>query len=71
MGSGATEVLGIKACHRIITDACRERGGEELAEVVAEVSLAIGELYKLWPKGMGAKINVLVTVEYPEKQEHS
>ncbi len=62
----ATELLGIKAMHRIISDTCRDRNGGELAEVIAEAAIAIGELYKHWPKGKGAKIHVVVTVEYPE-----
>ena len=61
-----TELLGIKACHRIISDDCRKRGGQEMAEVIAEVAIALGELYRHWPVGKGAKFNVVVTVEYPE-----
>lgn len=66
-GAGDTTILlGIKAMHRIVTDGCRGRGGEELAEVLAETAVALGELYKNWPQGQGAKFNVVVTVEYPD-----
>lgn len=54
----------ITAKHRVITDVCRARDGEEVEEVVQAVREGVKDLYAAWPVGNGTKIHVEVSVEY-------
>lgn len=58
------EGAGIKSMHRIISDGCRLRGGEEVEEVLEATRNEIAKLYGYWPQGKNAKIHVKVEVEY-------
>lgn len=61
-------VPGAIARHAIITDNCREAQGGDLAafeEAVNRLRVSYQEIVQGWPRGAGAQLHVVLTVERP------
>ena len=61
---------GRKAMHAWITDECRTNHGDDgvTEEVVRRLREALGDILNGWKQGLGAKFNIVVTVEPPESE---
>ena len=64
-------IPGVKSCHAMISDTCREtRGDREAFETAARMlQNEYAGLIQFWKKGRGAKIHLVLTVEYPQDGE--
>jgi len=60
------DIPGIKAGHSEITDNCRNTRGNigAVEEALKVARVTLNELVYAWPTGRGARLHVIVSVEY-------
>lgn len=70
MKYGVTEIPGLRALHRWITDDCRQGKGNEgaIQEVVEDVDRQLRQSLTGWPEGEGTRVHVVITIEREDSE---
>lgn len=63
-----TTIPGVKAAHAIISDDCR-RGGDEFNRACDKLRPLYDQLCEGWGIGKGAKMNIVITIERPGRDQ--